>query len=93
MGESEYKKLMLNLARKSSYGSYVLFLSASSFFMFCLGLFLMFFYHDPNADWGFWFAFGIVGYSIVMLVHFSMFGRKLFKEAASASEASIPNSV
>jgi hypothetical protein len=83
MGEYEYKKLILNLARKSNLRNYILYVFLSSLFMASLGLLLLLFYPNSNEDWGFWFAMGIVGYAFVMMVHFSISGWKMFKEVAS----------
>jgi hypothetical protein len=87
MGEYEYRKLILNLARRSNLRTYILYVFLSSFFMASLGLLLLFFYPNPNEDWGFWFAMGIVGFAFVTMVHFSISGRTMFKEVASLSDA------
>ncbi len=94
MGEREYKDMLLRVARRSSYGTSVVYVIVSSLFMAAAGMLLMMFYPDPSTDWGYWFAFGIVGYSLVILIHGSIFLKKLFREAAAIpAEAERPATV
>ncbi len=87
MGELEYRKMLLSLARRSQLRYMIFYILLSSLYMGGLGLLVMLFYPDPSEDWGFWVGFGILGFALVILVHGSIFSVKLFKEAAAVPES------
>ena len=86
MGEKDYKRMLLDLAARSTLRQAVTGVMASASFIILTGAVLLFFYPDPFGDYGFWFGMGIVAYGIVIAVHGRSWFIKIFKEAAAGEE-------
>src|SRR5262249_31301474 len=79
MGEASMKKMMLDLARRSTLRLALVPIYASSAFLALLGLVLIWLCPDPVADPAYWFGAGIVAYGIVIALHGSFAYVRLFK--------------
>ena len=87
MGEKDYRRMLLDLAARSTLRQAVSGVMASASFIILTGAVLLFFYPDPFGDYGFWFAMGIVAYGIVIAVHGRSWFIKIFKEVETGEEA------
>ncbi len=90
LGESEYKELVLRLARQSRLSHAVAGVWASAAFVALTGLVLLLFYPDPSRDWAFWIGMGILLYGFVIALHGSLAFVRLFREAALPGAATRP---
>lgn len=86
MGEKEFAAMVQGLARKGKRSHAILCTIVSSLFTVLAGLVLWYLAPDPNADWGYWFAMGIVLYGVAMLVHGTLYYWRLFSKAQQAGE-------
>ena len=80
MGEDRFYNLMIELAGNSKVASSVMCLLAPPIFILMLSGALMFFYPD-QSDWGYYFAYGIAAYALVMLIYGPLFYFKLRRSA------------
>lgn len=87
LGETAYRDLVLAWLRQARpravYGGV---LTAAACTLLC-GAVLLFFYPDPETDWGFWFALGLMTYALAMAVHGCHFYRRLFRQVRAAAAA------
>jgi len=80
-GEKRLENLLLSLARSGRPASAILPVVFSSGFIVLAGVVLWLLSPDPDRDWGHWFAWGIISYGAVILLHGSLWYRRLFKRA------------
>ena len=85
IGEQEYSDLLLRLAQKGKLFHAISCVLASQFFMFLFGVMLWLLSPDPLSDWGYWFGFGVMLYSVVIAFYGSLFFIRLFKKARAAT--------
>lgn len=80
MGEDRFYNLMIDLAGNSKVVPSVMCMLAPPIFISMLSGSLMFFYPDPT-DWGYYFAYGIATYALVMFIYGPLFYFKLRRRA------------
>jgi hypothetical protein len=68
LGEEGYFKMAIEQASKEKFWPGWFARMAPAFFHGLLALFLFFLFRTPDT-WGFWVAFGIVGYVLAYLIH------------------------
>lgn len=88
MGEAEYAKMFLVLARKSRLSHALFSILTSSFFIILAGLALLFLCPDPQG-WGLWFGIGIILYGFIIALYGSLYLRRLFRAAQDSSKAAV----
>lgn len=81
MGEMEYLNLLYRLARTTRLAHAVLGLLASALFIALAGMVLLFLAPDPAADWGYWYAIGILGYAVIIGLYGTIYICRLFHSA------------
>lgn len=81
MGEEEYEKLLITVARKSKLRSALWPMLTSCFFLFFVGLILLYLYPDQETDWGYDFALGIMLYTVIVAFYGTLSMFRLFKKA------------
>lgn len=80
-GETEYRELLLQVARKSKLSHAIAGTIVSASFLALAGLVLLYLAPDPDHDWGYWFALGLILYAIIIGLYGSLFFRRIFKAA------------
>jgi hypothetical protein len=85
MGEQDYLKLHLELARKSKRSHALLGVAASCSFVILAGVTILAFYPEPAAGTAFWIGFGVVLYGTAMWLYGSLWFRRLYRQAAAAA--------
>ena len=68
MGEREYHALVVRMAGRTRLAPGMLFVLAPAICMAALGGLLLYFYPDPESDWGYYFALGVFGYALAVAV-------------------------
>jgi hypothetical protein len=68
MGEGEYHKMVVRMARRSKVLPTVLFILAPAICMAAIGCLLLYFDPNPETDWGYGFAFGFFGYALAIAI-------------------------
>lgn len=86
-GEAEYLQLLIGVARKSKLRHALAGVLVSAAFIALLGLVLLFLSPDPDEDWGFWVAVGIMVYALAIALHGTSFCFRIFKMAGSPETA------
>ena len=66
MGEDAYYDHLVLNAGRAHVGFAVLSLLGSGVCVAAVGVLLLYIYPDPNGDWGFWVAFGILSYAFAI---------------------------
>ena len=78
-GEMEYRDLLYRLANRSKLRHALAGVICSAAFTGLSGLVLLFLCPDPNRNWGFWFAVGILIYAFIIALYGSLYMYRLFK--------------
>jgi hypothetical protein len=81
MGEEEFARLLLGLARRSRLSHAVGGVVASASFILLLGAVTMLLCFDPARNWGYWIGVGITMYGVVVGLYGSLFFVRLFRKA------------
>lgn len=85
-GELEYRELLYRLARKSKKRYALAGVAASSSFIGLAGGVLLYLSPDPDREWGYWFALGLLGYAFAICLHRSLFVFRIFRIARRIPE-------
>lgn len=70
IGEDEYYLMLVRAAGQADLRSSLILNMVPGVVMLFLSLSLMVLYHNPDQDLGFWFACGILSYSIILFIYF-----------------------
>ncbi len=65
MGEEAYHELVISFAAKAHVPPTIVFILMPAVCVATIGLLLLYFYPAPNA-WGYYFAYGLLGYALVI---------------------------
>jgi hypothetical protein len=79
VGENDFKKIIIAAINKHGIGKMLFFLYLSNMFIMSIGLLGMLL--SSATEWGYWIGFGIVLFSMALLLHKTIFLLKLSKEA------------
>jgi hypothetical protein len=88
-GETEYRDLLIRMAKKSKLSHALAGALVSAAFIALSGLVLLYLSPNPNRDWGFWFAAGILLYAFIIALYGSLYFVRLFKTARRSEPESI----
>ena len=80
IGEDQYIEILYNAVRRGKLWHALVCVVLSSFFIGLTGFTLLLLEPEPEFDWGFWFAFGIMSYASAILIHGTTFFIRLFKK-------------
>ena len=72
MGEEAYYNFFLELISRAKPKVVAAWLIFPAFFLSLLGFTILCFYPDPEADYGYWFGFGIIMFAIIYIVYSSL---------------------
>jgi SAM-dependent methyltransferase len=81
IGEDEFADLVLKLARRGKLSHALGAVLSAALFVILAGLVLWYLYPGTRDGWGFWFGMGIMFYGAIILLHGSLYYRRLFKTA------------
>ena len=85
-GERQFAELLLSVADGGKLRHALFGVALSSAFVMLAGAVLWYLCPDPEEDWGFEFAIGIMAYGMAILVHGSLSYWRLFRKAKAARE-------
>ena len=81
LGEDEYHRHMMRMARKAKPLYAMGGLVVASLFIVLLGATQMMLSGNPSECWGYWFGLGILTYGFAMLIYGPLAYRRFFKQA------------
>jgi hypothetical protein len=81
LGEIEYLNLLYRLARTTKLSHALAGIITSALFIALAGFVLLFLAPDPNTNWGYWYAVGILLYAFVIGFYGSIYAWLLFRAA------------
>jgi hypothetical protein len=85
LGEDRHLEILYTAARSARLSHAIAGIWVSQTFLALVGLLLLFLSPDPERDWGFWIALGILIYAAVIAVYGSLFMVKTFAAAGRES--------
>jgi hypothetical protein len=86
MGESEYHRFIIGVARRAPVGLGVVFCLLSPLCMATIGGVILLFYPNPQEDWASWFAIGFFAYAAVVGLYGSLAFLRYRKEGLAMVE-------
>jgi hypothetical protein len=89
MGEDRYAELVTDVARHVRPWPAIGFILLAPLFLCLLGFTQVYFYPDPEADWGYYFALGIFAYAFALAVYGPLSFLRL-RKAARLSKPAAP---
>lgn len=92
VGETEYLEFIQRAAHRTSLGRALVGVLVSSFFIALAGAALLCLSPDPQKDWGYWFACGLLAYAFGLAFHRSLFFVRLFRRARATGSPLVTNS-
>jgi hypothetical protein len=84
IGEREYAALIMENARKSKLPVALASIAASACFTALVGGTILYFYPDPEMDWGFWIGIGVLAYAGSTCLYGSLATARFFRLSRSA---------
>ena len=81
LGEAEYHAFLLKVVSRGKLSHAIVGVLVSNVFFALAGAFLLFLGPDPHRFWSFWFAIGMLVYSVAISMHSCLYYKRLFKSA------------
>jgi hypothetical protein len=85
MGEHEYHQMVVRMAGRSRVPSSLLLIAAPAVCMAAIGLLFVYFYPNPESDWGYYFAMGFFAYALAIALWGSRAFLQFRREGLEAS--------
>ena len=89
LGEEVYLRWLLGVAAAGRLSEALLLGGVSATLIFLAGGLLLILSPNPQENWGYWFALGLMIYGLAILLYRSMFLYRLFRRARLEGESAI----